>query len=51
MSWVGIPLEKKLIKMSWLVILLRAALFLNFDMYSRRLSFSLTLVVDSHAMA
>ena len=51
MSWVGIPCEKKLIKVSWFVIPLRAALFLNFEIYSRRLSLSLTLVVDSHAMA
>ena len=46
-----IPHEKKLIKASWLVIPLRAALFLNFKIYSRRLSLSLTLAVDSHAMA
>lgn len=51
MIWVGIPQEKKLIKASSFLMLLSAMLFLNFEMYLRRLSFSLTLAVDSHAMA
>lgn len=51
MIWVGIPLEKKLIRASSFFMPPSAALFLNFEMYSRRSSLSFTLAVDSHAMA
>ena len=51
MIWVGIPLEKMLIRAPLFFMPPSAALFLNFEMYSRRSSLSLTLAVDSHAMA
>ena len=47
---MGIPCEKKFIRASLFVILLRVALFLNLEIYLRRLSLSFTLVVDSHAL-
>ena len=51
MIWVGIPHEKILMSTFSFLILLRAVLFLNLEMYLRRGNLSEVLAVERHAMA